>query len=261
MRKPSQCLMPHPQPYATDPQVAREYDNDFAECELFVLDTLLLEQWLTPPGRLIDLGCGTGRHVTFFAERGFDVTGVDLSEGMLAETERKLRKIGRQAKLLKMDLSAFSSEVSRELPARICPGSFDYAICMFSTLGLIFGQEGRLQFLRAVRQSLKPGGQFILHVHNYGYNVWGLEGWRFLISNALLTLARQVELGDKYLWYHRRWKMYLHVFRHREILGLLRQAGFGIRDVQALNSRRNGFLRPSPWQCLLANGYIIRASI
>src|SRR5262245_19118356 len=37
----------------------------------------------------LDLGCGTGRHALWLAERGTKVTAVDFSEGMLAEARRK----------------------------------------------------------------------------------------------------------------------------------------------------------------------------
>jgi malonyl-CoA O-methyltransferase len=39
--------------------------------------------------KVLDLGCGTGRHALWLAEAGANVTGVDFSEGMLAEARRK----------------------------------------------------------------------------------------------------------------------------------------------------------------------------
>jgi SAM-dependent methyltransferase len=44
---------------------------------------------LLPPGaRVLDLGCGEGRDSVFFAERGFDVTGVDIARSGLSKAER-----------------------------------------------------------------------------------------------------------------------------------------------------------------------------
>jgi tellurite methyltransferase len=50
---------------------------------------------LLPAGaRVLDLGCGEGRESVFFAERGFDVTGVDISRAGLAKAERLARERG-----------------------------------------------------------------------------------------------------------------------------------------------------------------------
>ena len=43
---------------------------------------------LRPGARVLDLGCGEGRDSVFFAERGFDVTGVDIARAGLSKAER-----------------------------------------------------------------------------------------------------------------------------------------------------------------------------
>ena len=50
---------------------------------------------LLPPGaRVLDLGCGEGRDSVFFAQRGFNVTGVDVARSGLAKAERLARGRG-----------------------------------------------------------------------------------------------------------------------------------------------------------------------
>ncbi len=50
---------------------------------------------LLPPGaRVLDLGCGEGRDSVFFAQRGFDVTGIDVARSGLAKAERLARGRG-----------------------------------------------------------------------------------------------------------------------------------------------------------------------
>ena len=44
--------------------------------------------------RILDLGCGTGRHAVEFAKRGFDVTGVDFSEAMLSRARERANAAG-----------------------------------------------------------------------------------------------------------------------------------------------------------------------
>ena len=49
---------------------------------------------------LLDLGCGTGRHVLFFAERGFEVYGLDGAPVALETTRRRLDEAGLKAQLV-----------------------------------------------------------------------------------------------------------------------------------------------------------------
>jgi len=43
---------------------------------------------LTPSARVLDLGCGEGRDSVYFASRGFEVTGLDVSADALAKARR-----------------------------------------------------------------------------------------------------------------------------------------------------------------------------
>src|SRR2546430_13177372 len=64
--------------------------------------------------------------------------------------------------------------------------SFDYAACLFSTLGMVIGAEQRRRVVAHAARLLRPGGKFILHVHNRWFNVWDAAGrswlWRDLLG-------------------------------------------------------------------------------
>ena len=56
-----------------------------AQCHIFLEDIgAILALLPPPPGRLLDLGCGTGWTSNFFARRGYDVVGVDIAADMIA---------------------------------------------------------------------------------------------------------------------------------------------------------------------------------
>lgn len=64
--------------------VADWYERDFAESELGVATRQIVVELLgTANGRLLDVGCGGGSHAAAFAELGWEVTGVDVSEDQL----------------------------------------------------------------------------------------------------------------------------------------------------------------------------------
>jgi SAM-dependent methyltransferase len=248
----SNPIQPSTRAYVSSPEIARDYDTYFADTELFQYDCELLRRWMPAPGRLIDLGCGSGRHLVMFARAGFDGTGVDLSKHMLSVASAKLKRLGLAARLVEGDIVASAD--------RFEPGSFDYALCMFSTFGLIAGSKNRRHALRDWRRLLKPGGRLALHVHNRWHNLLSLEGWAYLISNALRVLIGRGEWGDKYISRYRGIRdMYVHVFSRREIFSLLHEACFEVIDCVDLNQSRSGPLRRDWARGVFANGFVLLA--
>jgi SAM-dependent methyltransferase len=248
----SNPIQPSTRAYVTSPEIARDYDEYFADTELFRYDCELLRRWMPMPGRLIDLGCGSGRHLVVFARAGFDVTGVDLSKPMLSVASAKLRRRCLSARLVEANIAALADQFE--------PGSFDYALCMFSTFGLIAGAKNRLHALRDWRRLLKPGGLLALHVHNRWHNLLSMEGQAYLISNGLRVLIGRGEWGDKYISRYRGIRdMYVHVFSRREIFSLLRAANFEVIERIDLNQPRSGPLRWRWARGVFANGFVLLA--
>ena len=105
----------------------------------------------------------------------------------------------------------------------IADGAVDYAMCLFSTLGMIRGRANRRRVLEHARRILKPGGRFVLHVHNYWYNLRDPDGPLWVLGNLLTApLRRDVEVGDRWFPYRGLPSMFLHVFRWRELAADLR---------------------------------------
>jgi ubiquinone/menaquinone biosynthesis C-methylase UbiE len=61
--------------------------------------------------RILDMGCGTGRHTVYLARRGFDVYGFDMSKTGVEYTKRRLKKHGLKARI-------FVHDMSKKLPFR-----------------------------------------------------------------------------------------------------------------------------------------------
>ena len=134
--------------YLHDPAIARTYDEKLADCALVSVDQRIAERHFDRPSRLIDLGCGTGRLLIPFARRGHWVLGVDLSEEMLRVAGAKARAAGVGIHRLKANL------VELDCLADAC---FDYAACLFSTLGMVRGADNRRQAVGHAFRVLRPG--------------------------------------------------------------------------------------------------------
>src|SRR5579884_3455234 len=152
--------------YLHAPRIAREYDASLTDSPLLQVDQRFAERHFDRPGKLIDLGCGTGRLLVPFAQRGYWVLGVDLAEEMLRVAAIKAEAAGVTIHLLKANLTELGC---------LSDGAFDYAACLFSTLGMISGAANRRRTLHEVFRLLRPGGTFVLHVHNLWFNIWTPE--------------------------------------------------------------------------------------
>jgi ubiquinone/menaquinone biosynthesis C-methylase UbiE len=235
--------------YVHSKPVAFDYDAYFAQNQLFEFDQQVIARHFSKPGLVADLGCGTGRALVPLCRRGFRGLAIDLSENMLAVVREKAAREKLPIECIHTNL------VELNLP----DASVDYALCLFSTLGMIHGRANRQKVLEHTRRMLKPGGVFVLHVHNYWYNLYDPGGPSWLIKNYLRgKLVRDIEPGDKYFNYRGVHNMFLHVFTRKELTQCLREAGFHIRETIPLHATRKRELR-LPWllSSLRANGWIV----
>lgn len=68
--------------------------------------TGFLKEGFVKPGRVLELGCGTGTNAIFLAEHGFDVTAVDLSSTAIKIANEKARNAGYKITFIEADVTA-----------------------------------------------------------------------------------------------------------------------------------------------------------
>jgi SAM-dependent methyltransferase len=113
----------------------------------------LLEVWgVAESGhRVLDLGCGPGRHAAGLARRGARVVGLDLSRALLLAA----REAGAE-RLVRADM--------RSLPLR--DAAFDAVLNLFTSFGYFAADAEHEAVLREVARVLRPGGRFVLDFLN-----------------------------------------------------------------------------------------------
>lgn len=102
---------------------------------------------------ILDLCCGHGRHAIPLAQRGYMVTGLDLSEVFLREAEKEALVKGVHVDWLQGDM--------RNIPFE---NEFDAVINIFTAFGYLENQDEDQQVLKQVCKALKPGGLFLLEI-------------------------------------------------------------------------------------------------
>jgi len=200
-------------------EMVATYDEQMRVSPLAAADVAFCERVFSTTGKLVDLGCGTGRLCVHFAGKGYDCVGVDLSDEMLA----KARENEPRVSWVKGNLVDLA-----ELPT----ASFDYAACLFSTLGMVRGAENRAKVVANAFRLLKPGGRFVLHAHNRYFGGLGTsrvlgQRWKTLLASAT---AGDITMSQAYGGA----PLTLHHFTQREVTGLLEAAGFAVRELFAI---------------------------
>lgn len=241
--------------YANSDAVAYDYDEYFAHNQLFDFDEVIVIEELKrreiAPGTVIaDFGCGTGRALVTLARLGYEGLAIDLSSKMLEVVREKAA-----ADSLPIECVEANWVELDEIEDAVAEG----AISLFSTLGMIRGRENRAAALAHTRRLVKPGGPFVLHAHNFWYNLYDPGGpWWVLQSLCRAIFKRDIEAGDKFFPYRGVPNMFLHVFRLGELKRDLRHAGFRITRVVPLAPQRCRQL-PTAWLfgTLRANGWIV----
>jgi ubiquinone/menaquinone biosynthesis C-methylase UbiE len=238
--------------YTHTPRLAAEEDAYFVDHPLLQADAHALDQRFVVPGRLVDLGCGTGRHAIRFARRGFCVAAVDLSRPMLEFVGEKARAAGVELLRIEANLCRLTCFPDR---------TFDYALSMFSTLGMIRGHAARSRALREARRILQPNGRLALHAHNIWLNLRDRQGRAWLLQQAWRALLARDELGERRMTYRGIPNMRVHLFRWSELERQLRAAGFQIDEVIPLDGVSAQPIRaPGLAHSLRAGGWIVFAS-
>jgi SAM-dependent methyltransferase len=237
--------------YTHTPRLAAEEDAYFSEHPLFRSDERLLDERFRQTGRLIDLGCGTGRHALHFARRGFSVTAVDLSRPMLERVGAKADDEGIRLHRVQSNLcrlGCFKGEL------------FDYALLMFSTLGMIRGKASRGRVLAETNRILRPGGHLALHAHNLWLNLRNSQGRKWLGQHLWSALLDRPNFGDRRMTYRGITGMSVHLYRWHELRRSLRAAGFSITEVIPLDEISAEPIR-RPWfaPSIRAGGWIVFA--
>jgi len=191
---------------------------------------------LPPSAHVLDVPCGGGRVALELAARGYQLSGIDISETFIDNAKQESKARGLPLDVRTGDM--------RQLPWR---SVFDAAYCFWESFGY-FDDEGNRAFVNAVSQALKPGGRFLIdtHVaetvfHDPPQRSWGWHGETLWLEEWIYEPTQS--------------RMYLHwifvrpngidqneysvrIYTYRELCALLAEAGFGDFEGYELLSRR-----------------------
>lgn len=136
---------------------AQKYDDEIftqgtiGECD-FIERELNSDRSL----KLLDVGCGTGRHSIELSKRGYTVTGIDFSESQITRAKEKAKSNKLKIDFLKMDARNLPFNNEFDMAIMLCEGGFP----------LMETDEMNYEILKNVTKSLKEHGKFIFTTLN-----------------------------------------------------------------------------------------------
>jgi 2-polyprenyl-3-methyl-5-hydroxy-6-metoxy-1,4-benzoquinol methylase len=106
--------------------------------------------------KIIDIGCGTGRHSIELTKRGYNITGVDLSESQLKKAKEKAKEQSIEIVFEKHDARNLPFKDEFDLAIMLCEGGFS----------LMETDEMNFEILKNATKALKDTGKFIFTTLN-----------------------------------------------------------------------------------------------
>lgn len=180
---------------------------------------------LRPGERVLDVGCGTGRHSLELARRGFEVRGIDISERFI-----EIAKSGgaQSATFERVDARMMKFESDFDAVICLCQGAF----------GMMTADGEDDVVVAGMARALRPGGRVALSAFNAYFAVKYHDGASFDAATGVsheLTEIRS-ESGDR-----RTVDLWTGCYTPRELRLLLAAHGFAVDSVSSVEPGAYGF--------------------
>ena len=121
----------------------------------FIIKTL----GLTGDERILDLACGFGRHALSLAQKGFRVTGVDITSDYINDAIQNAKADGLTVEFINADIRDLNFQNEYDVVLNLADGA----------IGYLENDDENLKIFNVVSRALKPSGKHFMHVCNAEY--------------------------------------------------------------------------------------------
>lgn len=189
------------------------------------IDFILSQIDLPPEGRILDVGCGPGRHGIELARRGYQVVGIDPSETMIHAAQMRAKEAG-------VTLDYFQ-EFGEDFLAQ---DKFDTVLCLFTTLGQINDhKQDNSQLIQSVANNLKFGGYFILEIPQLEWLIDNLKAYeRFGEGSSYTEVFRSYAIENNIVTE----KFKIHTNQRTHVY-LLKYRVYGLHELKDMLTKSN----------------------
>jgi 2-polyprenyl-3-methyl-5-hydroxy-6-metoxy-1,4-benzoquinol methylase len=151
-----------------------------------LLELILKNVRLSKESRILDLACGAGRHSIAFAQKGYNVTAIDLSESLLNIGRKEASKLGLQIEFSKQDIRTVKVE-----------GFFQLVLNLFTSFGYFENDRENFDIFRTAYRYLFKDGYFVFDFLNESYVKSHLVPFSEDEKNScIIKQSRSIESGS-----------------------------------------------------------------
>ncbi len=228
----------------------RHFAQDFKQRVLPVLQKILLNS-LAPAAEILELCCGPGLLTQALEERGYRLTGIDISAPML----RLARSNAPNATFVQEDVRHFEQ-----------PRAFDAAVCLFNSVAHLFSTDDLAAAFQHVNLALKREAIFLFDVSTeYAYRTKWRGSFSMIEPDAAWIFCPSYDSGQRIatnhitlfepsnsscLWTRKDFDIHQYCHSEQEIIAALQYSGFGAvqvfdaeRDLDMANETGRSFFR------------------
>lgn len=145
----------------------------FTKGTLQEVDFLIDELSLKPGDRILDVGCGPGRHALELAKRGYSVTGVDISSRFVDLANEQASQQGLDATFVRVDARTLSFSEEFDAVISLCQGAFGLQGATNQQRWSAIDED--LLVLEGIARSLRSGGVAAISAFSAYFQVRYLE--------------------------------------------------------------------------------------
>jgi SAM-dependent methyltransferase len=247
-----EALSRRPLKRSLKPWFEEVFDEDYLRTLPFMTaqqtlrETAFIKDALSAPaeGEVLDIACGYGRHAIEFGQRGYRVTGLDLSLPLLIRAADEAQRRNLSVNFVHADMREMAYD-----------SQFDAAYCVLTSFGY-FDEETNLRVASSICRAIKPGGRFLVDTINRDYIVsdlpsrtwWEgdgcvvLEEVDFNFHTSRVLIRRSIVFGDGRQVEN---EISIRAYSLHELGRVLRRAGFQILEASGSLANKEPFLGAS----------------
>lgn len=209
--------------------------------------------------KILDLPCGQGRHSILLAQKGYQITGVDLSKTLLDLAKKLAQKEKVKIHWIRQNMRKIDFK-----------NEFNAVINLFSSFGYFTQEKENIMVLKLINQSLKTKGKFLLDLLNKDWflaklpaskKIWWKTGANYILEDAFFDKQNKFWLNRIVIISPegkiKRAQTYMRLYDLQEIKKCLEKTGFKILNIYG-DYQGNKFFRFSPRMIVLAEKTVLR---